>query len=128
MIRGIVELALRVNDLASMKSFYRDVVGLEVYADPEPYFVFFKVAEAVEGHPQILGLFDRKAPVEQDRSTLDHLAFLIDLVDYDMHAKRLRDNGVEVSPKTFPHFHWRSLFFRDPEGNTVELVCYDPTA
>ncbi len=33
---------------------------------------------------------------------------------------------MDVFPKEFPHFKWRSLFFYDPEGNTVELVCYDP--
>jgi catechol-2,3-dioxygenase len=30
-----------------------------------------------------------------------------------------------VFPKEFPDFHWRSLFFTDPEGNRVEFVAYD---
>jgi catechol-2,3-dioxygenase len=24
--------------------------------------------------------------------------------------------------------HWRSLYLEDPDGNEVELVCYDPKA
>jgi len=24
--------------------------------------------------------------------------------------------------------HWRSLYVEDPDGNEVELVCYDPEA
>jgi len=127
LITGLGELALRVKDLAKMKAFYRDVVGLEIYEEPEPYFVFFKVAEAVDGHPQIFALFDREADVEQAHSSLDHFAFLIDLETYGAHQQRLTQLGVDVFPKTFPHFHWRALFFADPEGNTVEFVCHDPS-
>lgn len=120
------ELALRVNDLESMKTFYRDVVGLEVFSDEHEGFVFFKIAEAAEGHPQILGLFDRSTGVAQDRTTLDHFAFLIELTDYEAHRRRLEALGLRVYPKEFPAFHWRALFFEDPEGNTIEFVCHDP--
>lgn len=121
----IGELALRVNDLAAMTAFYRDVVGLEVFNDDFDEFVFFKVGDLVAGHPQILGLFDRKSEVGQKTTTLDHFAFVIDLADYEAQRDRLEGLGIPVLPREFPHFHWRSLFFADPEGNTVELVCYD---
>jgi catechol-2,3-dioxygenase len=126
LIRGLGEIALRVKDLATMKAFYKDVVGLEVFAEPEPYFVFFKVSELTEGHPQILGLFDRDADFGEERTRLDHFAFLIDLDSYEEQKQRLEELGVDVILRTFPYFHWRSLFFADPEGNTVELVSYDP--
>jgi catechol-2,3-dioxygenase len=119
------ELALRVNDLGAMKAFYRDVVGLQVFNEDFDEFVFFKIGDLVDGHPQILGLFDREAEVGQRSTTLDHFAFVIDRADYDAQRQRLECLGVAVFPKTFPHFHWRSLFFADPEGNTVELVCHD---
>ena len=35
---------------------------------------------------------------------------------------------MAVATREFPAFHWRSLFFFDPEGNTVEFVAYDPSA
>ena len=119
------ELALRVNDLASMRSFYRDVVGLEVWRDFEDY-VFFKIAEGVEGHPQVLVLFDRSVEVRQERSTLDHLAFVINLDDYDKWRRQLEYLSLPVTPKEFAFAHWRALFISDPEGNMVEFVCYDP--
>ena len=40
------EVALRVNDLLSMRAFYRDVVGLQVWREGEG-FVFFRVADGV---------------------------------------------------------------------------------
>jgi catechol 2,3-dioxygenase-like lactoylglutathione lyase family enzyme len=124
-VRLLGEVALRVNDLAAMRAFYSDVVGLEVWRD-EAGFVFFRVADGVEGHPQALVLFDRGVDVSREHGTLDHVAFVIDLGDYDAKRRQLEEAGLQVTPKEFPFFRWRSLFVRDPEGNTVEFVCYDP--
>jgi RNA polymerase sigma-70 factor, ECF subfamily len=33
--------------------------------------------------------------------------------------------GLEVETAEHPWVHWRSLYVTDPEGNQVELVCYD---
>jgi catechol-2,3-dioxygenase len=126
-IRGLGELALRVADLDAMRAFYRDVVGLEILDESVPGSVFFRVAAAVEGHPQTLVLFDRGVELDRDRTTVDHFAFLIDLEDYDPQRDRLEGLGIAVRLKEFPHFHWRALFFQDPEGHSVEFVCYDPT-
>jgi catechol-2,3-dioxygenase len=123
-IKLLGELALRVNDLVKMRGFYRDVVGLDVMAEL-PEGVFFHVADAVPGHPQFLALFDRATEVGPERTTVDHFAFLIDLADYDSEKQRLERLGVSVFPKVFPAPKWRALFFSDPEGNTVEFVCYD---
>jgi extradiol dioxygenase family protein len=109
-----------------VRAFYREVVGLEEWRSGDGY-VFFRVAEGVEGHPQALVLFDREVTVSQDASTLDHLAFVIELEDYDERRRQLEEAGLDVEPKTFDFFHWRSLFVADPEGNRVEFVCYDPS-
>jgi extradiol dioxygenase family protein len=119
------EVAFRVNDLEAVRTFYRDVVGLEEWRSGDGY-VFFRIAEGVEGHPQALVLFDRGVEVTQESTTLDHIAFVIALEDYDERRRRLEAAGLEVTPKTFGLFHWRSLFVEDPDGNRVEFVCYDP--
>jgi catechol-2,3-dioxygenase len=120
------ELALRVNDLAAMRAFYCDVIGLEVWRDFDDY-VFLKVAEGVEGHPQVLVLFDRGVEVSPKSSTLDHLAFVINADAYDKWRTHLEDLDLTVTRKEFSFAHWRALFISDPEGNTVEFVCYDPS-
>ena len=120
------EVGLRVNDLGAVRAFYRDVVGLEEWVGGDGY-QFFRVAEAVEGHPQALVLFDREVDVSPTATTLDHIAFVIALENYDERRKQLVEAGLEVTPKTFEFFHWRSLFVEDPEGNRVEFVCYDPS-
>jgi extradiol dioxygenase family protein len=52
---------------------------------------------------------------------------VIALEDYDECRRQLEEAGLEVTPKTFEFFHWRSLFVEDPEGNRVEFVSYDPS-
>ena len=110
-----------------MKRFYVDVVGLEIYEDRSPEFFFLRIADGVDGHPQVLAVFDRPVAEHTDRKILDHFAFVIDLADYDPEKQRLESLGVGVVTREIPVFHWRSLFFFDPEGNTVELVAYDPS-
>jgi catechol-2,3-dioxygenase len=125
-VRLLGEIGLRVNDLGTMLAFYRDIVGLEVWRQ-YPDCVFLRIADGVDGHPQALVLFDRGVAVGPERSTLDHVAFVIGLEDYDERRRDLERFGLEVKPKEFPRFQWRSLFVSDPEGNTVEFVCHDPS-
>ena len=139
-VKGLGEIALRVNDLDAMQEFYGEVIGLEVMKR-FPKAVFFRVADGVGGHPQALALFDRTEEpsgpaihrttpegVSQERSTLDHVAFEIDLASYESEKTRLERYGLSVETVVFEWTGWRSLFVSDPEGNTVELVCFDPNA
>jgi catechol-2,3-dioxygenase len=109
-----------------MQDFYENVIGLEVMRR-FPDVVFFRIAQGHGGHTTILALFARGVEVDQERTTLDHLAFTIDIADYATEQKRLNALGVDAKPKVFDWTGWRSLFLRDPEGNVVELVCRDPS-
>src|SRR6266513_1257673 len=97
----LAELALRVNDLEKMRAFYADVVGLEMFSDNSPEFVFLKVADLAEGHPQIMGFFARSIEVSQGRTTLDHLAFVIDLAELEPEKERLKALGVPYADREF---------------------------
>ena len=124
-IKALGEVAFRVNNLAQMKRFYREVLGLEVLGE-SPAGVLLKVAEGYGGHTQVLGLFDRSVHVGPERTTVDHIAFTIALEDYESEKKRLESLGLAVAVKDHEWVKWRSLYFHDPEGNEVELVCFDP--
>src|SRR4051794_40199760 len=123
-IKGLGEVALRVNDLPLMKHFYQDVLGFEVLGESATG-ALLKIAEGYGGHTQVLGLFDRAVPVGPERTTVDHIAFTIALGDYDLEQKRLESLGLDVEVRNHDWVKWRSLYFRDPEGNQIELVCYD---
>jgi len=133
-VMHVAEVALRVKDLARMVSFYQDVLGLEIVRAYSKH-VFLKAGELDSplgrgGHPQLLVLFDRDVPLEIDLTTLDHLAFEISLDDYESERTRLQEMGSELVEKTWSgDYAWlraRSLFFDDPEGNTIELIAHTP--
>ena len=124
-VRALGEIALRVSDLGRMQDFYENIVGLEIMRR-FPNMVFFRIAEGYGGHTAILALFDRGGEVRAEASTLDHLAFTIDVADYEAEKRRLEGAGLAVRTQVFDWVGWRSLFIRDPEGNLVEFVCRDP--
>ena len=130
-IRGLGEIALRVADLDRMQAFYQDVISLELLRR-FPRSTFFRVADGVAGHTQILALFDRAAEpgyqgLSSAHTTVDHLAFAIALEDFASEKARLEAAGLRVETAEHAWVHWRSLYVSDPEGNRVELVCFGPS-
>ena len=128
-IKVLGEIALRVENLDTMQRFYEEVVGVELMKR-FPNSAFFKIAEGYGGHTQVLALFDRTMEpnyqgLSAARTTIDHIAFTIDLVDFESEKSRLKQLGQPVRTSEHAWVHWRSLYIDDPEGNTVEFVCYD---
>jgi catechol 2,3-dioxygenase-like lactoylglutathione lyase family enzyme len=128
-IKGLGEIALRVNDLDAMQQFYAEIIGLELLKRFDNA-AFFKIAEGFGGHTQVLALFDRSAQagysgLNRETTTVDHIAFEIALVDFEAEKNRLEQLGLAVTISEHAWVHWRSLYVMDPEGNEVEFVCYD---
>ena len=130
-IKALGEVALRVDDLERMQEFYEKVLGLELLRR-FPKSAFFKIAEGYAGHTQVLALFDRKdeagyTGLNAAQTTVDHIAFNIDLSNFEAEKQRLEGLGLKVRTAEHEWVHWRSMYMFDPEGNEVELVCYDPS-
>ena len=130
-IKALGEVALRVHNLDTMQTFYEEVIGLELMSRAKT-MAFFKIAPSYAGHTQVFALFNRTAEpdytgLSAPKSTLDHLAFSIDLADFTAEKARLESLGLVVRTAKHAWVQWRSLYVTDPEGNTVELVCYDET-
>ena len=131
------ELVLRTSNVEKLTEFYRDVIGLEPYASFGSNN-FLKVADDFDGHPQMLAIFDKskqfRGPqnVEPDNAssstgTLHHFAFALERRDLDLETTRLQELGVDLQFDQYEVFGWRSIHFHDPDGNSVEFVCYDST-
>ena len=132
-IKGLGEASIRVNDLDAMQEFYEEVVGLEVLSRGESS-VFFVITEGYGGHTQNLALFDaanrmflesKSAQLSQEMTTLHHIALNVALEDFESEKQRLEGLGVRVQATEHTWLHVRSLYFADPEGNTLEFVAYD---
>jgi catechol-2,3-dioxygenase len=112
-----------------MQEFYQNIIGLQLMRRFEDA-VFFRIADGSGGHTQVLALFDRSSKpsyfgASAEKSTIDHIAFEISLQNLESEQKRLVELGLNVTTAEHTWCHWRSIYVLDPEGNEVELVCYD---
>lgn len=133
-VRALGETVLRVKDLERVKRFYTDVIGLDVLREFDG-ITFLKVSDGYGGHTQIIGLFHESLPapfpkdaresVHIEATSLHHFALEIDKTDFDAELARLQHLGVDVTTVEHRWCRWRSLYVHDPEGNVLELVCYD---
>jgi catechol-2,3-dioxygenase len=131
-ILALGEVSIRVKNLGAMDTFYEQVVGLEVLRREES-FVFYKIAEGYQDHPQILAIFDassrsfletRSLQINPDQSTLHHIALNIALEDFEPEKNRLEGLGLKVDT-TFHEWIQVRSYFPDPEGNLLEFVAHD---
>ena len=134
-IKGLGEVSLIVKNLDMMQKFYEEVIGLDVIGR-EAGYVFFRIADGYGGHSQNLALFaatelgspaDKSPEPNSEQTTLHHIALNIALDDYEAEKRRLEGLGLNVRADVHEWLHVRSLYFHDPEGNTLEFVCYDPS-
>ncbi|MEM9811646.1 MAG: VOC family protein [Pseudomonadota bacterium] len=122
-IRDLGEVALRCRDLDVMLAFYRDMIGLPVLRPPVDGIAFFKICQGHAGHTTVLALFEG-AP--HGTSSLHHLALNIAYGEQEAALAWFDEHGLAPRVQCFPWIGWRGVFVSDPEGNTVELVAYDP--
>ncbi len=121
-ILHLVEAAAYVDDLDRAEAFYRDVLGLEPIGTEPGRHVFFRVGESV------LLLFRAAETLKgtilpaHGASGPGHFALGIAADDLEAWRRRLAAHGVAIEQEV----HWprggKSLYFRDPAGNSVELV------
>jgi len=134
---GVGEVVVRVADLNKSIAFYRDVLGFQLIRVIQGAIAFMRVADGVQGHTQIIGLFrnewhsNREGKTwdgaEPRRSTLHHFAIEIPLEHYNDVLTYLTQRGLRPNTQVHSWIGWRSIYVSDPDDHTVEFVCFDRT-
>ena len=125
---AILESALYVDDLDKAEAFYGGVMGLTRIAKVESRHVFFRCGDGV------LLLFNpaetvkppqpgARLPVPPHGTTgQGHLCFRATGEEIESWKAHLETNGVAIEAD----FEWpsggRSIYFRDPAGNSLEFA------
>lgn len=122
-IREIDYVILPCRDVAAARRFYRDVMGLALVED-EADWVRFQVGTSfltLRPRGPWLGWHDGDLPAG---SASVQLAFRVTPEQVDAcHAELLEKEVAIVEPPRDQDFGHRTLFFRDPEGNVVEIYA-----
>ncbi|MFU8883431.1 MAG: VOC family protein [Rhodobacterales bacterium] len=125
---AILETALYVDDLVVARAFYANVLKLDLITEAPGRHVFFRVGQGmlllfdpiVTAHPPDA---EEALPVPPHGATgAGHACFAVNRADLDQWRKALEQQNIPVEAD----FIWpngaRSLYFRDPAGNSLELA------
>lgn len=118
---GLRHLALNVRDMAAMKRFYVDRLGFAVEWEPDPDNVY--LTSGIDN----LALH-RSSEAAASAGALDHLGLIVRSADdVDRWAAYLESHGVvlDAAPRTHRDGA-RSCYFRDPDGNRIQVIHHPP--
>jgi catechol 2,3-dioxygenase-like lactoylglutathione lyase family enzyme len=122
-IQGVLETALYARDLDAAADFYARVLGLEIESRVEGRHVFLRCGRGMllVFNPGVTA--HATGPVPAHGATgPGHVAFAIPDQDMDAWVARLGRLGVEIETDVAWPGGGRSLYFRDPAGNSLELA------
>jgi catechol 2,3-dioxygenase-like lactoylglutathione lyase family enzyme len=122
-VERVLETCLYTDDLETAQRFYSRVLGLQPFSFQKDRHVFFHCG------PNVLLIFNP----EQTRGNESivpghgaigpgHVAFAVPEEDLESWLRHLSEQGVEVEREVSWPGGGRSIYFRDPYGNSVELA------
>jgi len=121
-IRAIDYTVIFVRDMAAMRRFYEDVLGFALLRELSPDWIEYQI-----GANTLALATPRRtasdAPMPKGSASLQ-LAFKVAVSEVDQCADELVHHKVDLlSPPTNQSFGHRTLFFRDPDGNLLEVFA-----
>jgi len=121
-VRAIDYTVIFVRDMAAMRRFYEDVLAFPPVRELSSGWIEYRIG----ANTLALAKPSRTAadaPTPQGSAALQ-LAFKVSAPEVDRCADELVQKGVALlSPPTDQPFGHRTLFFRDPDGNLLEVYA-----
>ena len=140
--RGLRHLALGVRQLEAMKRFYVDLLGFDVEWEPDADNVYLSSGiDNLALHRSATLTTGRSTPLTAGRATslaasgsttegsrLDHFGLIVrSPADVDAWAAFLESRGVTIDAPPRTHRDGaRSCYFKDPDGNSIQIIHHPP--
>jgi len=127
-LSGVLETALIVEDVALATRFYRELFGFDVLAQTE------RLCSLNVKPAQVLLLFQRGGSLDDirlpggvlpggmDAQGRSHMAFAIEAEHLESWRHWLKQNAVAIESTVLWERGGTSLYFRDLDGNLLELA------
>lgn len=124
--RGILETVLYADDLITAEKFYGDVLDLRPFVQVAGRYLFYRCGN------QVVLIFNPEATRQVSTADIPlpthgaygpgHLCFRASADEINRWRDQLAAHGVEIEMD----FEWpqggRSIYFRDPAGNSLEFA------
>lgn len=126
MIKGLYEAHLPVKNLESSIEFYKRLGLKQAWRDEDTAFFWITEGESW------VGLWEGPEVETPYHPSLRHIAFRVTYEDLRNSLEWLESIGVpavpfgsrtSVQPFIRPHQGNASVYFNDPDGNSLELMC-----
>lgn len=121
---GVLETCLYATDLDAAERFYRDAIGLQPFARAKGRHVFFRCGDRavfLVFNPEATERAGGDVPTHGARGP-GHVAFGVAEDELPAWRERLAEHGVPIEAEVEWPRGGRSLYVRDPAGNSVELA------
>ena len=126
-IRHLDYVVLLCNDLFLMKNFYNKIMGFSIYLETD-FWIEMRVGSVLLTLSQRGRTFE--GPPVPDNAASVQLAFRVAPEEVQSCYEELKEKQVEIiqGPQNIDRRFWkywkhRSLFFKDPEGNILEIYA-----
>lgn len=119
-----IHTRLLIKDYQASLHFYRDILGFSITWDDGIYASFQKgsIRLAVFKRELMAKAIHNEDKVA-DAESQDKMALIFEVPDVDKCYRKLMENGVQFlqPPQNFNNWGIRAAYFRDPDGNLIEI-------
>lgn len=128
MINGIAETCLYAKNLDETAKFYEEVLGFKIFMKEENRHVFFNCGDdrlflfnPDHTRKKLTDVGGQTVPLHGATGSI-HVAFSVSNDSYEQMKEHLKDQKVAIESEISWPNKSRSFYFRDPAGNSLEII------
>ncbi len=122
-IKGMRHIALKVRNITTAKSFYQNMLGMDVVWEPDPENVYLSSGcDNIALHQVTAGF-----PAIAAKQHLDHFGFIVETIDRVKELEQqFRSAGITIVHPFKTHRDGSASFYcADPDGIVIQML-YEP--
>ncbi|SRR6056297_375634 len=131
MLTGIAETCLYATNLDEAEEFYSEILKLEVVMKEKDRHVFFKCGDGMllvfnpdHTRNKLTDMEGSPVPLHGASGAV-HVAFSVGPEAFDGVKKYLTEKNITIESEINWPNQSRSFYFRDPAGNSLEVITSD---
>ena len=124
-------LAIPVNDIATNRKFYRDILGCSEGRSSDHWvdFNFFGHQLVIHLKEQDVSEKSESNPVDGKEVPVPHFGVVLDVSTFRLLSEKIKNHGIPFIIEPYVRFEGEvgeqaTMFFKDPSGNALEFKAF----